>query len=155
MLGLRPKLRVVRLVKTAMSVAGKGHCRLKPRMSRRRSVPLAVQICPGNLHQLVNTPPPGCCALRVFQSEHTVAEPAQQLHRAHASHQPPPRQGWTEGHRARAMKGTTAQADLPWGELRQLVVMPPLLHVLSCSVKQAAAFPEQQLCAWHLIQKSD
>ena len=81
MLGLRPKLRVVRLVKTAMSVAGKGHCRLKPRMSRRRSVPLAVQICPGNLHQLVNTPPPGCCALRVFQSEQTDAEPLQQLHR--------------------------------------------------------------------------
>ena len=88
MLGLRPRLRVVRLVKTAMSVAGKGHCRLKPRMSRRRSVPLAVQICPGNLHQLVNTPPPGCCALRVFQSEHTDAEPAQQLHRrtCHVSH---------------------------------------------------------------------
>ena len=88
MLGLRPRLRVVRLVKTAMSVAGKGHCRLKPRMSRRSSVPLAVQICPGNLHQLVNTPPPGCCALRVFQSEHTDAEPAQQLHRrtCHVSH---------------------------------------------------------------------
>ena len=78
MLGLRPRLRVVRLVKTAMSVAGKGHCRLKPRISRRSRVLLAVQIWPGNLHQLVNS----CfsLALRVFQSAHTAAEPLQQLH---------------------------------------------------------------------------
>ena len=78
MLGLRPRLRVVRLVKTAMSVAGKGHCRLKPRMSRRMSVPFCVQICPGKEHQLVNRRPSR--ALRVFQSEHTAAVPLQQLH---------------------------------------------------------------------------
>lgn len=80
MLGLRPRLRVVRLVKTAMSVAGKGHCRLKPRMSRRMSVPFWVQICPGKEHQLVNRPPSR--ALRVFQSEHTAAVPLQQLRTA-------------------------------------------------------------------------
>ncbi len=79
MLGLRPRLRVVRLVKTAMSVAGKGHCRLKPRMSRRMSVPFCVQICPGKEHQLVNRRPPSR-ALRVFQSEQTAAVPLQQLH---------------------------------------------------------------------------
>ena len=45
------------------------------------------------------------------------------------------------------MKETTDKADLPWGRLHQLVSMPPLLHVLGVSVKQAAAFPEQQLCA--------
>ena len=78
MLGLRPRLRVVRLVNTAMSVAGKGHCRLNPRMSRRSSVPLAVQIWPGKVHQLVNSWP--FLALRVFQSEHTASEPLQQLH---------------------------------------------------------------------------
>ena len=77
MLGLRPRLRVVRLVKTARSVAGKGHCRLKPRMSRRMSVPFCVQICPGKPHQLVNSRPSR--ALRVFQSEHTAAVPLQQL----------------------------------------------------------------------------
>lgn len=32
MLGLRPRLRVVKLVNTAMSEAGKGHCRLYLRM---------------------------------------------------------------------------------------------------------------------------
>lgn len=77
MLGLRPRLSVVRLVKTAMSVAGKGHCRLNPRISKRSSVLLAVQIWPGKLHQLVNSWP--SLALRVFQSEHTAPEPLQQL----------------------------------------------------------------------------
>lgn len=80
MLGLRPRLRVVREVKTAMSVAGKGHCKLKPRMSRRSSVPLAVQIWPGKRHQSVYTLPPSL-ALRAFQSLHTLAEPTQQLHK--------------------------------------------------------------------------
>ena len=60
------------------------------------------------------------------------------------SHQSPPRQGLEEGHRASAMKGTTAQADLPWGGLRQLVLMPrPMSLVLhsetGCRVAKAAA----------------
>jgi hypothetical protein len=87
MLALRPRLSVVRLVNTAKSEAGKGHCRLKPRMSRRMRVPLAVQICPGKLHQSVNTLP--SLALRVFQSEHTTAEPVQQLqHHSRVSSMP-------------------------------------------------------------------
>lgn len=77
MLGLRPRLSVVRLVNTAMSVAGKGHCRLKPLRSKRRRVPLAVQIWPGKLHQLVNRR--FSLLLRVFQSEQMAAEPLQQL----------------------------------------------------------------------------
>lgn len=84
MLGLRPRLRVVREVNTAKSDAGKEHCRLNPRMSSRSRVPLAVQICPGNAHQLVKMPP--SFALRVFQSEHTEAEPVQQLRSMHQHH---------------------------------------------------------------------
>jgi len=56
MLGLRPRLTVVSAVNVLISGTGKGHCRLKPRMSSRSSVPLVVQICPGKLQKSVTTP---------------------------------------------------------------------------------------------------
>lgn len=72
MLGLRPRLTVVNAVNVLISGTGKGHCRLKPRMSSRSSVPLVVQICPGKLQKSVTTPgatagararaPPGAAA---------------------------------------------------------------------------------------------